>query len=292
MLHRVVAVTTLLAVTALPAGGAPACEPAADSSRIAVAGGSLTEILYLLGAEDRIVAVDITSVFPPDASDHPSVGYVRALSAEGLLSLSPSLVLGEDDMGPPEVLAQVQRTGVDIVRVPETRSAAGILAKVRCVAAVLGLPDCAERVIDARLAPQVETLAHLAARPPEALPRVALLLGSPEGAPLTAGFGTSGDGVLRMVGAENVFGDVAGWKPMSPEAMATAHPDFILMATRGASRADAAHSAAASPALALTNARTDGRVVTLDGMALLGFGPRTLATALDIARMLRNPPAR
>lgn len=100
-----------------------------DSGRIAVAGGSLTEIIYFLGAEERIVAVDVTSTYPaPDR--HPSVGYVRDLSSEGLLSMRPTLVLGEDDMGPPEVLTAVRRAGVAVMRVPETHSAAGIVAKV------------------------------------------------------------------------------------------------------------------------------------------------------------------
>ena len=77
------------------------CEIAENSSRIAIAGGSLTEITFLLEAEDRIIAVDLTSNYPMMARDLPSIGYVRALSTEGILSLSPTLILGEDDMGPP-----------------------------------------------------------------------------------------------------------------------------------------------------------------------------------------------
>lgn len=279
-----------LAWIVLLAGGALACEPAEDSSRIAIAGGSLTEIVYLLGEDERIVAVDTTSNHPPEAARHPSLGYVRALSAEGLLSLRPTLVLGEDDMGPAEVLTQIQGTGVEVSRVPEVQSAAGILEKVRCVAAVLGLADIAEEAIGAHLAPQVEALATLSATATHSRPRVAVLLGSPNGAPLAAGRGTSGDGLLRMVQAENVFADVAGWKPMSPEALATANPDFVLVATRGEAETDAARNAA-SPALRLTGAAREGRTVTLDGMALLGFGPRTLSTAVEVARMLWASPA-
>lgn len=280
-----------LAWIVLLAGGALACEPAEDSSRIAIAGGSLTEIVYFLGEDERIVAVDITSNHPPEAARHPSVGYVRTLSTEGLLSLKPTLVLGEDDMGPAEVLAQIQETGVEVTRVPEAHTAAGILAKVRCVAAVLGLADAAEEAIGAHLAPQVEALATLAATAPGARPRVALLLGSPQGAPLAAGQGTSGDGLLRMVQAENVFADIVGWKPMSPEALATANPDFVLVATRGSAEAEAVRSGSSSPALRLTGAGREGHTVSLDGMALLGFGPRTLSTAVEVARMLQASPA-
>ncbi len=271
------------------AGGGFACEPAADASRIAVAGGSLTEILYFLGAQDHIVGVESTANYPPEAVRHPSMGYVRALSAEGLLSLSPSLVLGEDDMGPPEVLAQIRRAGVDVVRIEAMQSAQGILAKVRCVAAVLGLQEAAEALIAARLAPQAAALAALAASASPSRPRVALLLGTSDGAPLVAGQGTSGDGLLRMIQAENVFGNVVGWKPMSAEAMAVVDPDFVLMAARGSAELEAAQSAALSPALRLTTAARAGRIAALDGMALLGFGPRTLSTALEIARTLQEP---
>ena len=86
------------------------CEIASNSSRITVAGGSITEILYFLKEEDRIIGVDITSNYPKDTQKFPSIGYVRNLSAEGVLSLKPTLIIGEDDMGPPDVINQVNRT--------------------------------------------------------------------------------------------------------------------------------------------------------------------------------------
>ena len=85
---------------------------AKDASRVVVAGGSITEIFYFLGEQDRIVALDVTSNFPPEAKSLPSIGYVRALSAEGLLSMNPSIILGEDDMGPPAVIKQIRETSL------------------------------------------------------------------------------------------------------------------------------------------------------------------------------------
>lgn len=73
-------------------------EVTADTTRIVVSGGSLTEIIYRLGAEANIVGVDRTSNFPPAALELPQIGYVRALSAEGVLSQEPTLLLGEDDI--------------------------------------------------------------------------------------------------------------------------------------------------------------------------------------------------
>ena len=95
----------------------------ADSSRIVVSGGSITEIIYALDAEDRIVAADRTSNYPAAALELPQIGYVRALSAEGVLSQSPTLLLGEDDSGPPEILDQLRAAGLPVASRSEERSA-------------------------------------------------------------------------------------------------------------------------------------------------------------------------
>ena len=105
-------------------------EKASDASRVVVAGGSITEIFYFLGEQDRIVALDVTSNFPPEAKSLPSIGYVRALSAEGLLSMNPSIILGEDDMGPPAVIKQIRETSYDLRIIPEIRTIDGIIEKL------------------------------------------------------------------------------------------------------------------------------------------------------------------
>ena len=266
-----------------PATGA--CEEAADSTRIAVAGGSLAEIVYFLGAQDRLVAVDTTANFPPAARQLPSIGYVRALSAEGLLSLNPTLVLGEHDMGPPEVVALLETIGLPIARVAETATAAGIVAKVRCVAAVLGLADHAEALIEARLTPAVDALAELSTQA-EAPARALVLLGIRDGAPIGAGAGTSGHGVLRMAGALNALAAFEGWKPVSLEAMADARADFVVMPRRGVTSAGGVAGVLRHPAIAPSVAGREDRLIVMDGMELLGFGPRTLRTALRLAERL------
>lgn len=268
-----------------------ACETSADSSRIAVAGGSLTEIIFFLGAEARIVAVDSTSTFPQAAGAFPSVGYVRALSAEGLLSLKPTLVLGEDDMGPGAVLEQVARANVDVVRVPENHTAAGILDKVRCVAAILDLGAQGEALIRTQLDPMVAALESMRVPTPRQ-PQAVLLLQISAGAPTAAGRGTSGDGFLRMASARNAFADFAGWKPVSPEAMASARPDYVVITERVTRDGGGTDQLLANPAMmaALQDRREKAeRLIAMDGMAMLGFAPRTLEAALQLARRIHAP---
>lgn len=273
----------LLAAMSLPA---LACEPVPDASRIAVAGGSLTEIVYLLGAQDRILAVDTTSNYPQAATELPSVGYVRNLSAEGLLSLAPTLILGEDDMGPPAVLDQLAQAGVATVRVAEQHDAEGILQKIACVGDVLGMADQA----DARIR-ELRTVANRLAAYGDVgagSPRVAMLLSLRDGAPVAAADNTSGGGFLRMAGARNVFGSIDGWKPVSTEAFAAANPEVIVIPERGVRALGSVADVAAHPSLRLTDAARNDRIVVMDGMAMLGFGPRTLETALDFAMRLHG----
>mgnify|MGYP006278901823 CR=1 FL=1 len=256
-------------------------ETAPDASRIAVAGGSLTEILFDLGAADRVIAVDTTSNYPEAALGLPQIGYVRNLSAEGLLSLSPTLVLGEHDMGPPAVVEQLGTLGVDVLRVPEEFDADGIVAKIRCVAAAVGRPEAGEALITS-----LDTETPPAPAPDA--PKGIVVLTLTEGSPLAAGRETSGAGLLRLAGVHNQLAAMEGWKPVSVEAMAAAAPEFIVITERGVGAAGGMEELLEHPALRLTPAARNGRVIAMDGMAMLGFGPRTLESATRLRRALRE----
>ena len=73
--------------------------------RVLSIGGSVTEIIYALGEQDRLIARDTTSSYPAEAKNLPDVGYMRALSPEGILSVDPQLIIAEDGSGPPETIA-------------------------------------------------------------------------------------------------------------------------------------------------------------------------------------------
>ena len=260
----------------LPHLGISSCDAPADSSRIAVAGGSITEILYFIGAQDRIVAVDTTSTFPEAARKLPSVGYVRALSTEGLLSLRPTLVIGEDDMGPPEVLKQLDLAGVPVIKIPETHTSDGILQKIRCLAKILRMSRQADALITEKLAQMVAELKQVrsdAASSPVAV----VILDAHSGSLMSAGNATSGHGFLEMTGAENMFAGFSGWKPVSSEVILNSNPDFVVFSLLSS---ESDHP----PPISLHGSSTDKRVIAMDATAILGFGPRTIEAALEVAR--------
>jgi len=216
------------------------------------------------------------------------MGYVRNLSAEGILSLKPGLVIGEDDMGPEEVLTQLQATSVETRSLGESHTTEGGLEKVRCVAQILGVGEKAEALIADELKAATDQLQVIAERA-ERKQSVALLLMLAEGSPIIAGTETSGNGVLAMAGATNAFVDVNGWRPVSMEAMLKADPDHIIITDRGFGAAGGLEGLKQNVALKHTPAVKAGRVHVIDGMALLGFGPRTLATAVKISELVSSP---
>ncbi len=260
-------------------------EPGLDTSRIAVAGGSITEIIYALDMGESLVAVDRTSNYPPAATRLPSLGYVRAVSAEGLLALNPTVVLGEHDIGPVEVVAQIRQAGLPVVVVPEVHTVDGIFAKVACVAAAIGAPAAALRSLHQRLQEQRQ---RLPAAPAAGPVKAAILLSLEDGVPTGGGVETSAHGVLTMAGAENVFAAFKGWKPVSLEAMAASDPDVLIMPKRGIKAAGGREAVLAHAAVRLTRAGREQRLIGVDGMSLLGFGPRTLDVALQLAAQLQS----
>ena len=268
---------------------AQTCVPAKDPSRLSIAGGSLTEIVYLLGAEKQIVAVDVTSNYPPKARALPSIGYVRNLSAEGILSLNPTLVLGEDDMGPPTVLTQLDAMGVPIVIVPERHTVQGIVDKIRCIGNIIDQTESANRLIEQSILPRVAELQRLASDRRLAAKKILFVLSLQSGSPLVGGLGTSADGLINMTGGRNAMTDVTDWKPASSESIIAAAPDFIVISRRGLGAFGELEDLRQHPALRLTPAALSGNIVVMDGMQMLGFGPRTLDAAVSLSRTFISP---
>jgi iron complex transport system substrate-binding protein len=271
---------------AISAQNADGCSPAKDSTRIAVGGGSITEILYFLGVEKKIVALDITSNYPPKAKSLPSIGYVRNLSAEGILSLRPTLILGEDDIGPSEVVSQIKSMGIDLVVIEEEHSADGIVKKIQCIAKIIDKKSVAKEIIDQHLIPTIKRLEIQAKKVNARQTSIMFILSMQGGSPIVAGKNVSADGLITMIGGTNSPGNFSGWKPVSTEAIITASPEVILISARGLSGFGSIEELKLHPALKFTPAVKNQKIFVMDGMEMLGFGPRTLDAALSLAEKI------
>jgi iron complex transport system substrate-binding protein len=264
-----------------PSGKAAAI---ADTSRIVSIGGSITEILYALGLQQKIVAVDTTSLYPPAAlQEKPNVGYMRQLSAEGVLALSPTLVLALQGSGPKETVDILQQARIPFVAVPDKFSGEGIIEKIRVVAQSVGAPargECLARRVDDELT----TLDGMRAKIRERI-KVAFVLSLSGNRPMIAGRATAADGIIALAGATNAFSDFDGYRLVNDEAIVAARPGAVLVMQRG-EHGLSAETVFAQPALTMTPAADRKAFVSMDGLYLLGFGPRTAAAARDLATRL------
>src|SRR3954462_3166269 len=85
-----------------------------SGDRVVVISPIYNEIIWALGAQDRVVGVDLSSTYPPEVKNVQTVGYHRALSAEGILSLPPTTILPDGNIGPPQVVEQIKQLNIPV----------------------------------------------------------------------------------------------------------------------------------------------------------------------------------
>lgn len=272
------------AITALLALASPWLARA-DDMRIVAAGGLVTEVLYALGAENRLVGVDATSLEPASAlRDKPNVGYMRQLSPEGILSLKPTRVIAIPGAGPPGALDLIRAAGASVETIPEAAGEFAAAANIRAVGAAAGL-DVAAEALASQVEARLRRLAAARERVAAAPRRVMFVLALREGRPMVAGRATGADAIIRLAGGVNAFHAVEGYKAVSEEAVIAAAPDVILAMDRAGARIDPA-ALFATPAFAATPAARTRRFVSMDAQYLLAFGPRTPQAARDLMAAL------
>lgn len=253
-----------------------------DASRVVSIGDSITEIVYALGEEGRLVGRDSTSTYPEAANKLPDVGYMRALSPEGVLSINPTAIIAVEGSGPKETIDVLKKASVPFVFVPEKYTAASVSEKIRVVGKALGADDKAEKLAD-----QVAT--DLAAAQAEtsnikARKRVLFILSAQAGKIMASGTKTAANGIIELAGAVNAITEFQGYKPLTDESIITARPDVILVMDRGGDHSAANADLLANKAIAATPAGEAKNVVRMGGQYLLGFGPRTAQAAHDLAK--------
>jgi iron complex transport system substrate-binding protein len=255
-----------------------------DPARIVSIGGAVTEILYALGFADRIAGVDATSLYPSAAlRDKPNVGYMRQLSPEGVLGLNPSLVLAVQGSGPKETMDVLEAAKVPLVLVPETFSEAGLLQKIKLVGHAMGADRRAE-CLTAAVAQDLAQLRELRAKVTKPV-RVMFLMSLLNGRAMAAGQSTAANEIIRMAGGVNAIDGYDGYKIVTDEAIVAAKPDVVLSIQRGKDSLDA-DAVYAHPAFALTPVAANKTFISMEGLYLLGFGPRTAAAARDLSAKL------
>ncbi|GAA6200457.1 ABC transporter substrate-binding protein [Aquicoccus sp. SU-CL01552] len=253
--------------------------------RIVSVGGSVTEIIYALGQQDRLVGRDTTSVYPVQVNTLPDVGYMRRLSPEGLLSVNPDMIIAIEGAGPDETIDVLDAAQIRFETIPEGYTRAAVGEKIRAVGAALGEDEAADTLaekVDAEIASAVD-----AAQATAGNQRVLFVLSAKGSKIMAGGTGTAADGIISMAGGVNAIDQFEGYKTLTDEAVTRAAPDVILMMKSRGAPTGSDRDLYAHPAISTTPAGRNKALVRIDGVHLLGFGPRTGSAVTELAAAIK-----
>jgi len=257
------------------------CNKAKNSNSIVVAGGSITEIIYFLNLQNKLVGVDITSNYPLKAKKLPSIGYIRNLSIEGLLSLKPNLILAEESIGPPIILKQLNKTSVEFRIIKNNYTLEGINEKFLCISKILDV-EIKNNIDYKKFVNNVKKLKSFVKNNNKEKKDILLILMMKGTSPIIAGKNTSGHGFIKMIGQNNSMDKVSGWKPVSSEQILIANPNYIIVTKRALKDFTSIEKFLKLPGISSTKAAKNKNIFIKDGMSLLGYGPRTINVAKEI----------
>lgn len=280
---------TAMAVSAASSANAALTSNSNDNQRIVSAGNGVTEIIYALGAGDQVIAVDQTSTWPPAVNQLPRLGYHKQLSAEGILALEPTMLIGTEDMGPPATLSQLESAGVEVAALPLKHTAESIEHQIMSLAGILGKEEQGQALWEAIEDSLDEAKALAAAYEEKHEKKVPVLFVLAMGgrSPTIAGTATAAHAMIDLAGGYNPAAEqFKGYKALSNEAMLLLAPEVIIF-PGSTSNPDMTSETLLEqmPVLQQTPAGKNGRVIAIDGNMLLGgLGPRTGDIALSLAR--------
>lgn len=252
------------------------------------------EIIWALGAQDKVVGVDLSSTYPAEVKNVTTVGYHRALSAEGILSLHPTQILsGDDNIGPPQVVEQIKQLNIPIKAfAAKNDSVDGTKALIREIAVLFHKEAKAEelcKTLDAQIAAAMEKVKQYTDKP-----KIAVIhFGRASNVYMVVGkSGGEGGGTGKMIewaGGEMAVDSEKMQRMASPEIIAQANPDIILVTDYGFDRTGGSTDEIKGlPGVATSNAAKNNRIYRVEENQLMYFGPRTGENIEKVAAIIHQ----
>ncbi len=253
------------------AGAEGKTEPV-DSSRIVSLSGDITEALFEVEAGDRVVGVDVTTVAPEPATSIPIVGVGRFITAEGVLGVDPTLVIGDSQSSPATALDQIRSAGpvVEILDVPG--SFEDLYARFAEIGALVGEPEKANALAE-RVEGEVEDAMALAEAGDI---RIAYVYTRGPDVNLLFGDGMTTRPLIEAAGAVDAGADIGiiGTTPVTAEALVEAAPDVIIVPAEGVELLGGVDAFLELPGVSQTPAGASGAILAYPEGDFLTFGPR------------------
>jgi iron complex transport system substrate-binding protein len=236
------------------------------TDRIISLNGSITETLAALNEAENIVGKDVTSTFPADLKAK-DLGHVRSITAESILALQPSVVIGTSKDINPNLNDQLKKANISLIMIDQEYSVEGTKNLITSIATKLK-KDNYQPLLD-NISTKIATV-----KPFDKKPKILFIYARGAGNLMVAGTGTPLHSMIELAGAENAAAALTDFKPLTPEALLTTNPDVILMFEKGLQSIGGIDGLLKIEGISTTNAGKNKKVVTMDGQFLSGFGPR------------------
>ena len=255
-----------------------------DVSRIVSLNGDLTEIIFELGFGENVVGVDVTTTYPPEAAalndQGQTVGFAQQLAAEAVLRFEPTLVIGDQQVAPPEVLEQLRGAGIPVVILETQTTLDGVETKILEVAEILGVPDEGSELAE-RVMGEIDAARALAATD-DSDPKIAYVYVRGPQVVFLFGAGMPTQGMIEGAGAIDAGAEagVFGPAPLTPEALVAAAPDLIVLPEAGLAALGGIEAFLELPGVAETPAAQNDAFLDYDEAYFFNLGPRA-GQALD-----------
>lgn len=254
----------------------------AQTEKIVTAGGTITELVFALGAGDQVVAVDQSSLYPKKVSELPSVGYYRDLAAEGVLSTGLTQLLAQEGSGRDNAIKQIAAAGVEINYYKKAVTVDAMLSLIQQLGKDLNKEARAAQLIS-------EIKATLPTSNKQADAKALFLLSAGERGIIAAGKETVPQFYFDHLGVTNVAVH-EGFKGIGLESLAVSQPDFLMAPAHVVYSMGGKQAFCAQPQLALLKAAKICNLLVMDSLLALGMTPRVAKALAEIESFLaRNP---
>jgi iron complex transport system substrate-binding protein len=260
-----------------------------DLSRVVCVSKQINEFVYAIGAQSHLVARDLTSIYPPEITTLPSVGYHRALSAEGITSMRPTLLLTDGNVGPDAVLDEVRKVGIPVLTLPPGSSLDSAEQLMTDLGRRFGRSGAADSLVARWKAGMDSIFADTARWSGHPRPRVLVMHFGQLG---NSYLGVTGEGpttqIIRWAGGVNAIDTAGNMKRLTPEIIARSAPDIILATDVGFDRLGSVDAFRKLPGVDLTPAGRAGKIYRINETEVMYFGPRTPATVRKLESILHS----
>ncbi|MEO8168540.1 MAG: ABC transporter substrate-binding protein [bacterium] len=258
-----------------------------NTMRIVSVSKQLTEMLFALGVQDKLVGVDLSSTYPPEAAKLPTVGYHRMLSAEGITSLNPTIVFHDGNIAPEAVITQLQKVGIPMKQFPQTKNIEEAKALMRDLGSMFHVEAKAEELcnkLDSDMAKAQEVRKKYTTTPKV----LVIHFGRAINNYFVMGRKGNPSQMIEWAGGDNAIDAPEGMRPITPELIASAQPDVILATDFGFDRLGSAEKIKELPGISLTPAAKNNKIFRIEEHDLVYLGPRTGENVLLIADLIHK----